>query len=255
MEWRTGEDLQQAFRASGCAPFPAYRDPPGEPNARHSFRNPAIDIRRQAAGPFAVFQIWTWTHSTKDVEWPIAVHIPTALRGFRRSVGLSQAKFAAALHTSRLNIERWETGKSKPFRGHTLALMTLLRPLVEGPWSAGQFLNFAAEVVGPRLTRPTAVYLGRSVETMLVDGRDDHRDLAPALLDAFTSAEILISVDSSEEELAAQYIPLVGARAMDRQTSAVDDKLLSVARRLHESDRKLWLAIGERLAVAKDRHG
>jgi transcriptional regulator with XRE-family HTH domain len=130
-------------------------------------------------GPLGGYKITTPSHNSFAAEWPIPVDIPLALRGFRAALGLSQVKFAAALGQGRLNIERWETGKSRPFRGHVLSLLAMLRPLVDGPLAAGQLLNFAAAVVCPRLTRPAGTYTGHEVAGLLAEKSLDQADLAP----------------------------------------------------------------------------
>ena len=244
----TGRD-DFGFEASGCAAFPAHEDVLGPPTSHYIYLNPADwgKADKGGAGPFGTFEIWTHSHSEYDLEWPIAVSVPTALRGFRRSLGLSQKKLADALDVGRLNIERWETGVSRPYRGHTLTLMTLVKRLVVHPRSAGQFLNLAAAVVCPQMTRPTASYTTAQIRAMLRSGTDDHRYIAPALLHAFTQSEILVAVDPDDTPSNAKYISLVGARVADRRSAPWEHRVLAVAERLGHADRDLWLTIGDRL--------
>ena len=193
------------------------------------------------------FRITMPMHSSFEAEWPIAIDVPLALKGFRHALGLSQEKLAARTKQNRLNIERWETGTSRPFRGHYLSLLELLRPLVDGPLSAGQLLNFAAAIVCPSLTRPAATYTGHDIARPLSEKRIDHTDLAPALLEALVSSEILVPLDDPNDDLNVRYVPLVGVRTLDRETEPWESELLAIARRLDPSDRKLWLTIGKRL--------
>ena len=242
-------DIDEVVRdlPSGTALFPAYRTPPQVAGCiTVKFQNPA-DPYSRIDGPLDRFEITTPLHSSFDAEWPIPVDIPLALRGFRHALGLSQAKFADRIAQSRVNIERWETGKARPFRGHTLSLLSLLRPLAQGPLAAGQLLNFAAAVVCPWLTRPAATYRGYEIARLLTDGHLDHADLAPALLDALVSSEVLVPLDDPNEDLNIRYVPLVGVRLLDREIEPWEHELLAVARQLDPSDRNLWLALGRRL--------
>jgi transcriptional regulator with XRE-family HTH domain len=190
-------------------------------------------------------------HSSFSADWPIRVDVPLALKGFRNALGLSQVKFAARLGLGRLNIERWEAGKSRPFRGHTLSLLSILRPLVDGPLAAGQLLNFAAAVVCPSLTRPGATYTGDEIARPLTEKRIDHTDLAPALLLALVDSEVLVPLDNPYEGLDVRYVPLVGVRILDRKTEPWEQELLTVAQQLEASNRNLLLTLGKRLALAQ----
>src|SRR5262245_1585912 len=138
-------DIFHTFDLAGAAYFPTYRiNPDGAPVLGMSFLNP-IHRDRDLPRDHQLFQfdIVAYQHDSFDPEWPIQVDVPAALKGFRHSLGLSQVKFAAATGQTRLNIERWEGGKVRPFRGHVHALLSLLRPLVRGPLAAGQLLNLA----------------------------------------------------------------------------------------------------------------
>jgi hypothetical protein len=96
-------------------------------------------------------------------------------------------------------------------------MLTLLRPLAQGPLAAGQLLNFAAAVVCPRLTRPAATYRGHEIASHLSDGHLNHTELAPALLEAFVSSEVLVPLDDVNEGLNMRYVPLVVVRNLDRE--------------------------------------
>lgn len=240
--------LAEKYLPSGTVLFPAYRTLPGHTKyISADFENPARAYL-SPVGPLDWFRITTPLHSSFAAEWPIPVDVPLALRGFRSALGLSQAKFAAALGQSRLNIERWETGKSRPFRGHSLSLLDLLRPLVNEPLTAGQLLNFAAAVVCPRLTRPAATYTGHQIAGHLAEKRLDHTDLAPALLEALVSSEVLVPLDPPDD-LDVRYIPLAGVGILDRRAEPWEAELRAVAQRLDPNDRKMWLALGKRLGL------
>jgi hypothetical protein len=123
----------------------------------------------------------------------------------------------------------------------------MLRPLASGPLAAGQLLNFAAAVVCPRLTRPSAIYTGGEVAAFLREKSLNHADLAPLLLEALTSSEVLVPVDDPNEGLNMRYIPLAGAGVLDREAEPWEGELRATARRLNPDDRKLWLDLGKRL--------
>lgn len=240
----------EAFTRAGAAYFPAYLETPPEAKLLLvEFENPQVGTRPSTKGPLDWIDVVVPLHTSFAAEWPIQVHVPTALKGLRHALGLSQAKFAAALGETRLNIERWESGKSRPFRGHTLSLVSLVRPLVDGPLAAGQLLNLAAAVVCPGLTRPAATYTGRDITEPLADRHHDHRDLAPALLEVLVHSEVLVSLDPDEHltELDARYVPLVGVRRVDREHETWEAEVYAVARRLSAEDRMLWLSVGRRL--------
>jgi transcriptional regulator with XRE-family HTH domain len=231
-------DRPDKYLPAGTALFPAYQTLP---------QQVSYTTVETYDNPFG-YRITTPLHSSFAAEWPIQVDVPLAIRGFRKALGLSQAKFAAALGQSRLNVERWETGKSRPFRGHTLTLLAMLRPLVKEPLAAGQLLNFAAAVVCPHLTRPAATYTGHEIAAYLAEKNHDHKDLAPWLLDALVHSEVLVPLDDINEGLDMRYIPLVGVGVLDREIEPWETEVRAVALRLDPNDRKLWLALGERLS-------
>jgi transcriptional regulator with XRE-family HTH domain len=234
---------------TGAALFPAYGTvTPQAACSGVEFVNPFRDTPTSSTGQLDTFTIVVLRHSSFDAEWPIQINVPLALKGFRHTLGLSQVKFAKALGVGRLNIERWETGKNRPFGGHVLSLLTLLRPLVDCPLAAGQLLNLAAAVVCPHLTRPAAIYTQREIEIPLAEKRGEHLDLAPALVEALVHSEILVPVDPSEEGPEARYIPLVGIGAIDRKIEPWEPELRVIAHQLKPDDRKLWLTVGKRLA-------
>jgi transcriptional regulator with XRE-family HTH domain len=233
-------DRPAKYLPSGTVLFPAYRTDDLPVHIDYMTVEHHDD-------PFG-YRITTPLHSSFAAEWPIQVYVPLAIRGFRHALGLSQAKFAAALMQSRLNIERWEAGKSRPFRGHTLTLLDMLRPLVKEPLAAGQLLNFAAAVVCPHLTRPAGTYTGHEIAGYLAEKNHDHKDLAPWLLDALVTSEVLVPLDDVNEGLDRRYIPLVGVGILDREAEPWDTELRAVALQLKPEDRKLWLALGKRFA-------
>jgi hypothetical protein len=198
--------------------------------------------------PLGAFEIVGPLHTSFAGEWPIPVDVPASICGFRHSLGLSQVKFATLIRENRLNIERWEGGKSRPFRGDVLSLINVFRPHVDGQLAAGQLLNLVAAVVCPVMTRPGAIYTGHEIAAPLDDGRHHHRDLAPALLSAFVATEVLVPLDPGEEELDSRYVPLIGANIDGGGMEPWDSEVRALARRLNAEDRRLWLAMGHRLA-------
>ena len=219
--------------------FPGY---PDRPQGSHLIRMLEVE------SPLGPFEILGPKHTSFAAEWPIRVDVPASIRGFRHALGLSQVRFAALVGEKRVNIERWEGGKSRPFRGHALSLLSLFRPHVDGRVAAGQLLNLAAAAVCPTMTRPGAIYTGHEIAAPLADKRHDHRDLLPALLSAFRTTEVLVPLEpDEEEELGSRYLPLVGANLRIAGIEPWDADVRAVARRLAGEDRRLWLAIGQRL--------
>ena len=241
------DEVMAKHLPSGTVLFPAYGKLPDDTcYITVDFANPTTpDLPR--GDPLGWFKITAPLHSSFSAEWPIPVDVPLALRGFRHALGLSQAKFAVRLGQNRLNIERWESGASRPFRGHNLSLLGLLRPLVDGPLAAGQLLNFAAAAVCPSLTRPAATYSGHEIARPLAEKHLNHADLAPALLDALVSSEVLVPLDDPNDGLDVHYIPLIGVRNLDRKVEPWESELLAVTRRLYANDRNLLLTLGRRL--------
>ncbi|WP_132154865.1 helix-turn-helix domain-containing protein [Kribbella antiqua] len=245
------EDPEETARRVRGAIFPAYASRPADALLiRSTFLNPLRTVMPKGH-PLASFELLMYQHDSFAAEWPLPVDVPTALRGFRSSLGMSQVKFAQALGLSRVNIERWEGGHAKPFRGHVHTLLSLVRPLAVGPLPAGQLLNLVAAAVCPKLTRPAATYSGSQIRDLLIDRRDDHGDLAPALLSALVSSRVLIVLDEADPEVEAEYIPAVGVRTLDRSSEPWDAEVRSIAGRLSPEDRKMWMMLGERLSRAQ----
>lgn len=241
----------EAFERAGGVYFPAYRDVPADGSRGFLWSmNPAHRDREPLDTPLAQFELGYIDHSSFAAEWPIRPDVGTAIRGFRTVLGLSQVLFAERIGVSRVSVERWESGKIRPFRGDTLELLSLLRPLTDGPLAAGQLLNVAAAVVCPNLTRPAGTYTGEQLFAMLRHRRHRHDDLGPALISMLISSEILTSVDGdNESDPENRYIPLVGIETLNRSGPDPMDDVMAVARQLSPPDRRLWLAVGERLAA------
>jgi transcriptional regulator with XRE-family HTH domain len=187
-------------------------------------------------------------HSTFASEWPVTVHIPSALAGFRHSLDLSQVKFAAALGIKRLNIERWESGKARPFRGNIHPLLTSVRSLVDSPTVAGQFLNLVAAAILPNLTRPAGTYRRGEITAMLVDAEGNHGDLAETVLDLLITSELLVPFDPGDSSESAIFLPRIGVQTLDRHLEPWGPDVLAAAAKLSVDDRKLWLDLADRLA-------
>lgn len=211
--------------------------------------------------PLSNFQIWTPLHTSYPAEWPIRPSIPYALKGFRAAIGFSQVKLADELHASRVSIERWEAGTTRPFRGDTVTLLNALIPIVEAlaergelnrvslPLAAGQLLNFAAAVVCPRMTRPTAAYIGRDIVAPL---QGASQVLAYGVLSALTSSEVLVSTDQSNNDMDARFVPLAGLHMTDHATEPWEHEARALLRRLDPEDRQILLSLARRLARRAD---
>lgn len=190
----------------------------------------------------------TVNHSDFDPDWPIATDWPAVIRGLRGSLRLTQADFAHACDLGRATVERWESGRTTPFAGNALELLTLVRRRLETPVQAGQALNLAASVVLPHITRPTAEYSGSQIAGLLKTGKHDHTDLGPALLAALTSARILVATEPGGDELEDTYFPLAarlrGLAPLPEWAQGLIENLQHVS----ESDRALVIGMAQRFA-------
>ncbi|MET8148011.1 helix-turn-helix domain-containing protein [Actinoplanes sp. NPDC049668] len=220
--------------------FPGYpAQPPGSRLMGHAF----------ADSPLGHYEVYGPAHTSFDAEWPIPISMPASIRGFRHALELSQAKFAERIKVSRINIERWEGGQSRPFRGHALSVVDLLRPHAQNPLAVGQLFNVVAAVVCPTLTRPSAIYTGGQLAAPLAEGRMDHRDLAPPLIASLVAAEVIVALDEvHEDDPDGRYLPLVGAKIADTLIEPWDTEVRAIARNMSAEDRKTWFALGRRLA-------
>jgi transcriptional regulator with XRE-family HTH domain len=253
---RTQEgDLIAEFTRCGAAAFPGSRQAQERPwsVATHSaFRD---DHERNehpatfAADPGTIdsYFLTTVYHSDFDPEWPIATDWPAVLRGLRGSMHMSQVSFAETFGLGRATVERWEAGKSVPFKGDARQLLTLVRSHLATPIQAGQALNIAAAIVLPRLTKPTAEYVGRELLASLTVGKHDHAYLGPGLLDALVTARVLVPLHYADEPMDDTYFPLA-ARLRDSTNlpdwaSPLIEDLLALTR----EDRELVTALVGRL--------
>jgi transcriptional regulator with XRE-family HTH domain len=242
MIMRTQADRDGLLPFPGLWPIPA--DVLGDAEIFDHPKRRQWFLREHALQSYDLVFLLCWSF---EAEWPIRPDVPACLKGFRRSVGLSQVRFAERLGVARVSVERWEAGGAKPFRGNVLALLAALRPLVHDPVSAGQLLNLAAAAVCPRMTRPTARYTMAEIGSFLRDGRHDHTVLAAPLVHMLVEAAILAPFDPEENGGDVPYVPLVGLDALAREP--VHPELLAVARRLSSADLRLWLTLGRRLAA------
>jgi transcriptional regulator with XRE-family HTH domain len=214
------------------------------------FENPAHPTS-QFPRPFSRFEIVAPLHAARAAEWPLPVDMALAVRGFRISCGLSQAAFAQRIKQSRVTVERWEGGGSRPFRGRVHELLTALKPLVHDQISAGQFLGIASAAVLPQLTRPAGTYLRSSLTQMLRIEGHDHRAIGPALLDALVSAEVLSEVDAWDDSPSARFIATAALGVVDRDEGPWDRQARQVLAQLSDEDAQLWLQLGRRLSAQK----
>lgn len=254
---RTQEgDLIAEFTRVGAAAFPGSRQAQERPWSVASHRSFRDDHERNlrpatfAADPGTIDSYFFTTvyHSDFDPEWPIATDWPAVLRGLRGSFHMSQARFAEAFGLGRATVERWEAGKAVPFKGDALQLLTLIRSHLNTPIQAGQALNLAAAVVMPRLTKPTAEYVGRELLAVLALGKHDHAYLGPGLLDALVTARVLVPLQYADEPMDDTYRPLA-ARLRDQRSlpdwaGHLIDDLLTMA----PGDRQLVTDLVDRLS-------
>jgi transcriptional regulator with XRE-family HTH domain len=237
------ERFDRRLEREGTRPFPAPEEIP--PLQALSWQS---GICVEIAQGVTRYELGMVLHGSLVSEWPITVHVPSALAGFRHSLGISQVKFADAIATTRLNVERWESGKSRPFRGNIYPLLSSVRSLVDSPSAAGQLFNLAAAAVLPRLTRPAGTYRRQQVREFLTNREGDHGDLTDKLLDLLVDAEILMPVDHDDSSEGAEFIPRVGVQLLDREREPWAAEVIAAAERLSAADRKLWLSLADRLA-------
>ena len=240
------ERFDRRLEREGTRPFPAPEETP--PLWALSWQS---GICVEIAQGVASYELGMVLHGSLVSEWPITVHVPSALAGFRHALGISQVKFADAIGTKRLNIERWESGKSRPFRGNMYPLLTAVRPLVDSPTAAGQLFNLAAAAVLPRLTRPAGTYRRGQIREFLTHREGDHGDLADKLLELLVDTEILTPIDPDDSSEEAEFIPRVGVQVLDREREPWAADVIAAAQRLSEADRKLWLSLADRLATGR----
>lgn len=214
---------------------------------RHSvFVNPAAKAPAFPR-PFSRFEIVSALHTEGAPEWPLAVDVALAIKGLRRSCHLSQIAFAERIAQSRVTVERWEAGASRPLRGRIHELLSALRPLVHDQLSAGQFLGVASVAVCPALTRPAGTYTRGQLIDLLRQGRHDHRAVGPALLEALVGAHVLTELDPDNDGATARFIATAGLAVVDQDEGPWDAEARRVLRSLTEEDARLWLEVGRKL--------
>jgi transcriptional regulator with XRE-family HTH domain len=189
----------------------------------------------------------TVIHSDFDPDWPITTDWPAVTRGIRGSLSLTQADFADLLGLGRATVERWESGRTVPFRGDGLQLLTMLRPHLQTPLQAGQALNVAASVVLPRITKPTAEYTGQYIANLLKSGKQDHSDLGAALLNAMETSRILVAIDPTGDELENTYFPLAARLRPQSDLPPWAVELVAILEQGTVADRRLVLDLVKRL--------
>jgi len=240
-------ELTQEHAALRAAMFPATADIESMrwASAIHlSGRGPG----GSPAGQFESFFITVVLFTEFDPVWPIKTNWPYAIRGLRGSMRKSQIEFAEMCGLGKATVERWEVGKTLPFRGNALQLLTLVRPHLHDPIQAGQTLNLAAAAVLPNITRPTAEYTGASIASLLASGKDDHRDLARPLITALVDSRILVPIDPSEDQLAATYFPLAGRLHQHSDVPSWAHQLIVDLATACASDRSFVLDLARRLS-------
>jgi DNA-binding XRE family transcriptional regulator len=188
----------------------------------------------------------TVPHTEFDPDWPIKPDWPYIVRGLRRALEASQVAFADLCSVSRPTVERWEAGSKVPHRGDALQLLKSVKRHLRTPIQAGQALNLAAAVVLPRLTRPTARYTGRQLVGMLKNQTGDHTDLGRSLLTALLSANILLAIDPSGDDLEDTFVLLAGQASVEVDQPPWLAELAQILRNASDSDRQLVLAIARR---------
>lgn len=197
----------------------------------------------------------TVIHSDFDPDWPITTDWPAVTRGIRGSLSLTQADFAELLGLGRATVERWESGRTLPFRGDGLQLLTMLRPHLHTPLQAGQALNLAASVVLPRITKPTAEYTGQYIANLLKAGKHDHSDLGAALVNAMGTSRILVAIDPTGDELENNYFPLAARLRPQGDLPPWAAELVRALELATDGDRKLVLDLAKRLSFSQRGEG
>jgi transcriptional regulator with XRE-family HTH domain len=254
---RTQEsDLMAEFTKVGAAAFPGSRQAQERPwsvASHSSFRDDGERTAHQATfaadpGTIDSYYFTTVYHSDFDPEWPIATDWQAVIRGLRGSFHMSQARFAETFGLGRATVERWETGRAVPFGGDALQLLTLIRSHLVTPIQAGQALNLAAAVVMPRLTKPTAEYVGRELLAVLTVGKHDHAYLGPGLLDALVTARVLIPLHYADEPMDDTYFPLAARLQSQKPLPGWAPQLIEDLLTMAPKDRELVTDLVARLA-------
>jgi transcriptional regulator with XRE-family HTH domain len=240
-------ELSQEHAAVRAAMFPATADIESMRSARTihlSGRGPG----GSSASRFESFFITVVLFTDFDPVWPIKTNWPYAIRGLRGSMRKSQIEFAELCGLGKATVERWEAGKTLPFRGDALQLLTLVRPHLHDPVQAGQTLNLAAAAVLPHITRPTAEYTGAHIVRLLSSGKHDHTDLARPLITALVDSRILVPIDPGGDELADTYFPLAGRLHQHNDLPPWAHQLIDDLAAASDSDRAFVLDLAKRLS-------
>lgn len=240
-------ELTQEHAAVRAAMFPATADIESMRSARTihlSGRGPG----GSSASQFESFFITVVLFTDFDPVWPIKTNWPYAIRGLRGSMRKSQIEFAELCGLGKATVERWEAGKTLPFRGDALQLLTLVRPHLHDPVQAGQTLNLAAAAVLPHITRPTAEYTGAHIVRLLSSGKHDHTDLARPLITALVDSRILVPIDPGGDELADTYFPLAGRLHQHNDLPPWAHQLIDDLAATSDSDRAFVLDLAKRLS-------
>jgi hypothetical protein len=99
----------------------------------------------------------------------------------------------------------------------------------------------------PRLTKPTAEYVGRELLASLKVGKHDHAYLGPGLLDALVTARLLVPLHYADDPMDDTFFPLAARlqnqRSLPDWASQLIEDLLTMAR----EDRELVTDLVARL--------
>ncbi len=249
MVYETMDELSERFIECGAARFPGSSQVQTQTGWTSTAFLTASFPEGKGENPSDGLVYFKTAHHTEFApEWPVATDWPLVIRSLRSSLGMTQASFAAAAEIGTATVERWETGRSVPFGGDALQLLSLAAPLVDEPVQRGQLLNVAAAAVLPRITRPTATYKGTEIVNWLRSGKHDHRSLGDALLHTLREARILVPVEETGNELVDdEYFPLAGNLRGAAEEPAWLPEFIRLGSRLETSDRQVIVHLMRRL--------
>jgi len=242
-------DLLAEHTGTRCAVFPGSRQVQLLPWSTSATSRPRTG---HGQALFDSYFYVTVDHSDFDPEWPIATDWSTVMRGLRGAFGLRRSEFAALCDVDRTTVDLWETGRAVPFEGDALRLLTLVRPHLRTPVQAGQVLNVAAAVVLPHLTMPTAEYAGRALVAPLRGDGHDHTDLGGNLLDALSTARIVVPQNLAESEVDDTYLPFLARGRDDTVLPAWAPGLIDDLFSASAEDRQLVIDLAARICGARE---
>lgn len=98
------------------------------------------------------------------------------------------------------------------------------------------------------MTDPAATHHATDIASRLRRDRKDGSDLTVGLIHALMISQILLPLDPDAGDEAEEYLSHAGVRTLHRLMKTWHADLVETANVLTQTDRKLWLDLGRRLA-------